>query len=54
MIRKIQLVEKLQKICKDFPEMTIKDIAEYLGQEISLIFLTIKEYDIPYNWKLTH
>lgn len=53
-MRKNQLVERVEKICKDFPEMTIQDIADYLDQEISSIFLTIKEYDISYNWKFSH
>ena len=48
-----QRIDKLKELCVKYPDYLMQDLAEEMGLNVSDVFIIIKSYDLPYNWKIT-
>lgn len=45
-------IREIENLCNQFPELTIKEIADHLGFVVEEVYLLIKSQGIHYHWKL--
>lgn len=48
-----QRIDKLKELCVKYPDYLMQDLAEEMGLNVSDVFIIIKSYDLPYQWKIT-
>ena len=48
-----QRVDRLKELCIKHPDYLMQDLAKEMGLNVSDVFIIIKSYDLPYNWKIT-
>lgn len=48
-----QRIDRLKELCVKYPDYLMQDLAEEMGLNVSDVFIIIKSYDLPYNWKIT-
>ncbi|EGL98284.1 hypothetical protein [Ligilactobacillus salivarius] len=47
-----QRIDRLKELCVKHPDYLMQDLAEEMGLDVSDVFIIIKSYDLPYNWKI--
>ena len=45
-------ISYLKYLCLKYPKYSIKQLAAEMNKDISKIFIMIKMFDLPYNWKM--
>ncbi|OTF89881.1 hypothetical protein [Ligilactobacillus salivarius] len=48
-----QRIDKLKELCVKHPDYLMQELAKEMGLNVSDVFIIIKSYDLPYNWKFT-
>ena len=48
-----QRIDRLKELCVKHPDYLMQELAEEMGLNVSDVFIIIKSYDLPYNWKIT-